>query len=267
MRRRDDHKVRGWGRIVAVMLLLLVVPHPGHGQMIVTDLGNLVENVISAVESIEGVAQQASQLSNEEQMLSNEVSQLEQLVSILKDLQQNSTGGSTVAWGEVGPTLDALGRAIQVGHAISYDLGNLSSEFQARFSGYVPPKDWNQSYREWSQSSLDTLRGTLISAGRNVGDASSIQSELDALRSANQSTDSRLEAIQIGNQLASLEIAEVTKLRQLVAAQITSQNTYAAAEEARRDGADAAFSRFVGTGAGTPPVSRPNEGLGIVPRP
>jgi type IV secretion system protein TrbJ len=267
MRTRDEQKGRGWARIVAVMLLVLMVPLPGHGQMVVTDLGNLVENVISAIESVEGVAQQASQLSNEEQMLSNEVSQLEQLVSILKDLQQNSTGDRTVAWGEVGPTLDALARAIQVGHAMSYDLGNLSSEFQARFPGYVPPTDWNQSYREWSQSSLDTLRGTLISAGRNVSDASSIQDELEDLRSANQSINSRLGAIQIGNQLASLEIAEVTKLRQLVAAQITSQNTFAAAEEARRDGADAAFSRFVGTGTGTPPVSRPNEGLGVVPRP
>jgi len=252
---------------IAVVLLLVGMPQSGRGQMIVTDLGNLVENVISAIESIEGVAQQASQLSNEEQMLSNEVSQLDQLVSILQDLRQNSTGGGTVAWGEVGQTLEALARAMQVGHSISYDLENLSSEFQRRFPGYVPPTDWNQSYREWSESSLDTLRGTLLSAGRNVGDASSVQAELDALRSANQSTDSRLDAIQIGNQLASLEIAEVTKLRQLVAAQITSQNTYAASEEARRAGADAAFSRFVGTGAGTAPVSRPSEGLGVVPRP
>ncbi|HBZ70780.1 MAG TPA: P-type conjugative transfer protein TrbJ, partial [Deltaproteobacteria bacterium] len=239
MRRREDQKVRKWSRIALVMLLLLIIPPHGYGQMMVMDLGNLVENVISAIESIEGVAQQASQLSNEENMLSNEVSQLEQLISILNDLRQNSAGGSTVAWGEVGPTLDALARAIQVGHAISYDLGNLSSEFQRRFPGYVPPTDWNQSYREWSESSLDTLRGTLLSAGRNVGDASSVQAELDALRSANQSTDSRLDAIQIGNQLASLEIAEMTKLRQLVAAQITSQNTYAASEEARRAGADA----------------------------
>jgi P-type conjugative transfer protein TrbJ len=235
--------------------------------MVVTDLGNLVENVISAVESIEGVAQQARQLSNEEQLLSNEVSQLDQLVSILKDLRQNSITGSTVAWGEVGPTLQELAKAIEVGRALSYDLGNLSSEFQARFPGYVPPADWNESYRAWSQSSLDTLRGALVSAGRNIGDASRLQGELDALRSANQSTDSRLEALQIGNQLASLEIAEVTKLRQLVAVQIVSQNTYAAAEEARRGGAEAALRVFIVGGVGKPPVSRPDEGLGVVPQP
>src|SRR5215469_18770935 len=103
---RDGQKLRLWGRTAIATLLLLMVPRPGHGQMIVTDLGNLVENVISAVESIEGVAQQASQLSNEEEMLSNEVSQLEQLVSILKDLRQNSVSGGTLAWGEVEPTIE-----------------------------------------------------------------------------------------------------------------------------------------------------------------
>jgi len=267
VRRCDDHQATAWSRVGVGILFLLVVPCRGSGQMMVTDLGNLVENVISAVESIEGVAQQASQLSNEEQMLSNEVTQLAQLVSILENLQQNSVGGSNRAWGEVEQTLETLSKAMQVGQALSYDLGNLSNEFQVRFPGYVAPRDWNRSYREWSQSSLDTLRGTLISAGRNVGDASTIQDEINALRSANQSTDSRLEAIQIGNQLASLEIAEVTKLRQLVAAQITSQNTYAASEEVRREGADAAFSRFIGTGAGPPPVFRSDEGLGVVPQP
>jgi P-type conjugative transfer protein TrbJ len=235
--------------------------------MMVTDLGNLAENVISAVESIEGVAQQTRQLSTEEQLLSNEVSQLDQLVSILKDLRQNSVSGGTLAWGEVEPTIEELSKAIQVGDALSYNLGNLSSEFQARFPGYVRPIDWNQSYRAWSQSSLDTLRGTLIAAGRNIRDAADLQSELDALRSANRSTASRLEALQIGNQLASLAVAEVTKLRQLLAAQIASQNTYAASEEARRGAAEAALHLFIGTGVGVPPVSRRDEGIGVVPHP
>ena len=267
MQSRENRSVKQWGRMLVVVLVLLVVPRSGRGQMIVTDLGNLVQNVISAVESIESVVQQGTQLANEAESLANEVRQIEQLVSILKDLAQNSTGGSTAAWGEVDDTLRALSRAIQVGDAISYDLGDLSSVFQKRFPGYVPPTDWKQAYREWSASSLDTLRGTLVSAGRNVGDAPHVQAALDALRSANESTNSRLEAIQLGNQLASLEIEEMAKLRQLVAAQITSQNTYAASEEARRAGADAALSQFVDTAVGRAPVSHAAEGLGVVPRP
>ena len=267
MQSRENRSVKQWGRMLVVVLALLVVPRSGRGALVVTDFGNLVENVISAAESIESVAQQGTQLANEAESLSHEVTQIQELVSILKDLQQNSTGGITAAWSEVDDTLGALSRAIRVGDAISYDLGDLSSEFQKRFPGYTAPTDWNQSYRKWSTSSLDTLRGTLLSAGRNVGDAPTVQGALDSLRSANESTNSRLEAIQLGNQLASLEIAEMTKLRQLVAAQITSQNTYAASEEARRAGADAAFSHFIDSGVGRAPSSRAAEGLGVVPRP
>jgi len=114
---------------------------------------------------------------------------------------------------------------------------------------------------------LDTLRGTLASAGRNVADASSVQAGLDSLRSANDSAQGRLEALQVGNQIASLQVEEMAKLRQLFATQINAQNAYLGAQEAKAAGAAAAFDAWVGNAPTTIPVSRPDEGLGAVPRP
>jgi P-type conjugative transfer protein TrbJ len=256
-------------RLVAVGLLAgeLVFAREASANVPVIDVTNLAQNILSAVNAVKSVAQQAQQLSNDSEMIMQNVQQLQQLVGILQDLQRNSQPGSPLAWGSVDTALQALGESMRIGQSISYDLSHLSDEFEARFPGYVAPHDWSTAYRQWSQTALDTLRGALVSAGQNVADAPSIEASLDALRLANTSAAGRLQAIQVGNELASLEISEMAKLRQLVAAQITSQNTYAASLESRRAGADAALSQFLGTGAGPAPVSRPAEGLAVVPAP
>lgn len=254
--------------LAAVAIAFVVaVPQRGTAQSLVFDLTNLVQNVISAVQNVQAVVQQASQLVNEAEIIANQVEEIEQLVAIVEDLAKNSTSGTTGTWGEVETALDALARAIRVGDALSYDLADLSTAFEERFPGYEAPEDYRAAYEAWSKASMDTLRGTLVSAGQNVGDASSVESALRRLKSANESTEGRLEAIQVGNELASLEIEELAKLRQLLAAQITSQNTYLAAETSRRAGADAAFTEFLRTGEETSTAPRPAEGLGIVPRP
>jgi P-type conjugative transfer protein TrbJ len=114
---------------------------------------------------------------------------------------------------------------------------------------------------------LDTLRGTLASAGLNVADAPSVQAALNSLRTANDTAQGRLEAIQIGNQIASLQVEELAKLRQLFAAQINAQNAYLGAQEAKDAGSAAAFDAWVSNSPVAIPVSRPSEGLGTVPRP
>ena len=151
--------------------------------------------------------------------------------------------------------------------SIPYTLSDVADVFEGRFPGYVAPTDWPTAYDSWSTSALDTLRGALASAGRNVADAPSVQAALDALRSSNDSAQGRLEALQIGNQIASLQVEEMTKLRQLFAAQINGQNAYLGAQEAKAAGSAAAFDTWVGNAPRAIPVSRASEGLGTVPRP
>ncbi len=84
---------------------------------------------------------------------------------------------------------------------------------------------------------------------------------------SNDGAQGRLEALQIGNQIASLQVEEMAKLRQLFAAQINAQNAYLGAQEAKAAGSAAAFDAWVGNGPREIPVSRQDEGLGTVPRP
>jgi len=255
--------------IAAIVLIGLIwlPPRTSHSQAVVFDPTNLVQNIVAAVQQTLSVAQEVQMVVNQGTQIVQQVQQLQNELQMLQNMLLNTTPAGTVAWGDVQTALNSLGQAVQIGLSIPYTLGNVGSVFQSRFPGYVPPTDWPAEYDSWSTSVLDTLRGTLASAGLNVADAPSVQAALDRLRSANDAAQGRMEALQVGNQIASLQVEEVAKLRQLFAAQINAQNAYLGAQEAKAAGSAAAFDAWVANAPIAIPVSRPNEGLGAVPRP
>ena len=252
----------------AAVVGVLCLPLRSEGTGIpVLDISNLLQNVISVIQETLSVAQEIEQVVNQATQIANQIQQLEHEIEMLRNMSINTTPGSTVAWGDVQAILGGLNSAVQTGLAISYALSNVESTFEDRFPGYVPPGDWSAAYDSWATTVIDTLRGTLASAGINIADASSVQAGLRALRSANDGAEGRLEAIQIGNQIASLQVEELAKLRQLAAAQISAQNVYLGAQEAKQAGSAAAFDVWLANAPTTIPVSRGDEGLGVVPRP
>ena len=255
--------------IVAIALvgLMLSAPRAAQSFDIVLDPQNLAQNIISAAQQTLSVAKEAEMVVKQGTQIAQQVQQLEHELEMMRDMALNSLPAATVAWGETGTALDTLGKAIDLGMSISYAASDVADVFEGRFPGYVAPTDWPAAYKSWSTSVLDTLRGTLASAGRNVADARDVQTALDALRSSNDGAQGRLEALQIGNQIASLQVEEIAKLRQLFAAQINAQNAYLGAQEAKAAGSAAAFDAWVDNAPRNIPVSRASEGLGAVPRP
>lgn len=226
----------------------------------VIDISNLVQSVLT-------VAKQAQQVTQGTRNLAQQAQQLQHEIDMLRDMARNTAPGKTAAWGDVQAVLGSLSRVLQIGQSIPYTLSNAASAYQQRFPGYAKPNNWQAEYNAWSRTALDTLAATLASAGANVGDAASVESSLQTLRSANESAQGRLEAIQVGTQVASLQVAELTKLRQLLAVQINAQNAYLGAQEAKEAGAFAAFDAWVASGPRSAPTSRPAQGLARVPRP
>ena len=252
---------------LAVAGALLAPARPGEGALPVIDAGNLSHNIVTAVQQTLSVAQEVQMVTHQGTQIAQQVRQLEHELRMLRNMALNTATAESVAWADVRTALQSLGRVVEIGLAIPYTAENVAAVFQARFPGYEPPASWSDSYRSWTTSVLDTLRGTLASAGLNVADAASVQAALDGLRAASDGTRGRLEALQIGNQIASLQVEEMAKLRQLVAAQINAQNAYLGGREAKAAGSAAAFEAWVSNAPRTIPTSRPSAGLGAVPRP
>jgi P-type conjugative transfer protein TrbJ len=226
---------------IALGLSLIVGPAPrSQAQMVVLDPVNLIENIISAIQNIYAVAQQVQQLSNEATQISNQVQQL-------RDMANQASQLGSPEWGQVQSAIAALTNAVHIGQSIAYDLPNLQAQFQTQFPGYVAPTNWNTQYQQLSRSTLDTLNGTLRSAGLNIGDFNNVDAALSSLRSANDSASGRNELMQVANSLASLQVAEMTKMRQLLALEINAQNVWKANATSTSAASEAALQQFIGT--------------------
>ena len=96
---------------------------------------------------------------------------------------------------------------------------------------------------------LDTVRGTLQSAGLNISDVNTVDAALQTLRSANDSATGRNELMQVANSLASLQVEEMAKVRQLLALEINARNVWATSQTNSDAAGEAALEQFIGTPA------------------
>jgi len=203
-------------RLVAVFAVVVLVGPSGAWAYatIVLDLTNLVQNTISALKAIESVI-------NEVQMISNQVKQIENMV-------QNSRSYSGVWDQEALTRLNRLGQIIEQEQAIAYSMAGMERVFRDRYPGYRPVTDWAAAYDQWTRTTLDTLRGTLASVRLHADDFADEQRRIQTLTAMSDNAEGRMQAIQAGNMLAAEQIQQLTKLRQLMMAQINAQNVYMA---------------------------------------
>lgn len=243
MRRRGDSRFRP--ALTAALALLaggaltLAPRPPARAQSIVLDPTNLVQNIIAAVQNITEVAQQVQQLTNEATQIANQIQQLQDMAN------QASQLGSP-SWGQVQAWINNLATAAQIGNSLVYNMPNIAGQLQTQFPGYVSPTNWNTQYQQWSTTTLDTLRGTLQSAGLNISDVNTVDAALQTLRSANDSATGRNELMQVANSLASLQVEEMAKVRQLLALEINAANVWKTNSTNASAASEAALQEFIG---------------------
>src|SRR5262245_10061060 len=203
-------------RLVGVLAIVVLIGPSGAWAYatIVLDLTNLVQNTISALKAIESVI-------NEVQMIANQVKQIENMV-------QNSRSYSGVWDQEALTRLNRLGQIIEQEQAIAYSMAGMERVFRDRYPGYRPVTDWAAAYDQWTRTTLDTLRGTLASVRLHADDFAAEQRRIQTLTAMSDNAEGRMQAIQAGNMLAAEQIQQLTKLRQLMMAQINAQNVYMA---------------------------------------
>jgi P-type conjugative transfer protein TrbJ len=193
-------------------------------------------------------ATEFTQVLNHAQLLLQYIRQAEQLAEAIKqtaDMIKNSRILPGQVFGTVNSDLNALAAVVQGGRALSYSLANLDALFRARFPGYgYGGTAYYVNYKNWSQTSLDTTLGALKAAGLQGQQLQSEQVVLNSLRSMAQSTDGRLEALQVMGQIAEQQVQQLMKLRQLMLADMSSKQSYQAAVIQKQAASEAASERF-----------------------
>jgi P-type conjugative transfer protein TrbJ len=161
----------------------------------------------------------AGQLEKQVLMVENQLNQL-------ADMAKHGVTITSQLFGAVGSDITNLRQIVNTGQALSYTMSNLDGTFRVRFPGYTSSTNYGQSYQTWSQTSLDSTLGALKAAGLQNSQFDSDAALLKTLQDQSQSAMGRMQAIEVGNQIAENQAEQLMKLRQLMMADMQSKASY-----------------------------------------
>lgn len=208
--------MRGWFRktqvvIVAIALTVMPFVNPPEvhaGGVFATEITQILNHIELIQQYVEQVQMVANDLLRYQEMLKQGVLDINQI------------------FGPIQQDLNLLGQTVQGGQSLAYSLGNLDGQFQQRFPGYQPSTNFSLQYKNWSQTSLDSIMGLLRSIGLQGRQLNNEQTILNALRQKSQSAAGRMQAIEIGTQISEEQVEQLMKLRQLMLADMESKAAY-----------------------------------------
>ena len=196
-----------------------------------------------------GGATEITQLANNVELVNLYLQQVQSYATQLQQYQnmiQNTLNIPAQVWGAVEADLMGVANIVKQGQALAYSATNIASQFENTFKGFTfTGTDFKKEYRDLSRKTLDTLKGALMAANMQSDQFATEEGVLTALRAMSQSAQGQMQAIQVGVQIAEQQVQQLQKLRQLMMAQLSQQNTYLAAQEqkeaTRKVAADRAF--------------------------
>lgn len=195
-----------------------------------------------------GLATEWTQIANNLQLINGYIRQGEELrqkILMVLDMAKNTAELDSQVFGPIMEDINEVAGIVQRGRALAYSMANLDGEFRTRFPGYgYTARTWFRDYRNWSQTSLDTTLGTLRAAGLQGEQLASEQAVLARLRAMARSSDGRMKALQVSNQVLEQAVQQLMKLRQLVLVDLQSKQAFQAAELQRQAASEAGTERF-----------------------
>jgi len=158
--------------------------------------------------------------------LEKQVLMVENQLNQLADMAKHGITITDQLFGTVASDINNLNQIVKTGESLSYTMSNLDGSFRLRFPGYSSSTNYGQSYQTWSQTTLDSTLGALNAAGLQNSQFNSDEALLKTLQGQSQSAVGRMQAIEVGNQIAENQSEQLMKLRQLMMADMQSKASY-----------------------------------------
>ena len=180
----------------------------------------------------------------------------QQLATQIQQYQNMVTQGLSLPnsmFGSIAADLQSVANIYTKSQALGRQIQNMDSQFNTQFPGFesylnqaansaeVRERD---RYQKWSEQGRDNVKAAMEAANLNTGTFESEDAQLARMVSRSQSAAGRMQAIQAGNEIASQNVQQLQKLRDLVATQINMQGNYMAQQGDRKAASEAAEQQF-----------------------
>lgn len=209
-------------------------------------------------------ATEITQLLNHAELVLSYAVQANQLATQIKTLAdaiKNSARNPSQLFWNIQSDLNALASIVQGGRSLAYSLGGLDAVWQTTYPGYgaYAQTGYYNRYQAWSQTTLDTVAGSMRAAGLQGQQLNNEVSLITALEDQSQSADGRLLALNVLTQMADQQAQQMQKLRELMLADMQSKAAYYSTviqQQSDQTAASQAFFQY------TP---APADGTGFLP--
>ncbi|MBY5170086.1 P-type conjugative transfer protein TrbJ [Klebsiella variicola] len=227
-------------KILGAVLVGMVCISPARAYAIYcSNCSTFYQQMFEYVEQVNTALNTAEQLQTQIQQYQNMVSQGTSL--------PNSMFGSIAA------DLKNVANIYNRSQALGRQIQDMDSKFNTAFPGFesylnqaansaeAPNRD---RYEKWSVQGRDNVKTAMKAADLNTGAFESEDAQLAHMVSRSQSAVGRMQAIQAGNEIASQNVQQLQKLRDLMATQINMQGNYMAQQVDRKAAGEATEQQF-----------------------
>lgn len=217
---------------IALLLAFSIKGHAGSvgGFGGSTEFTQILNNVELGI-SNGSLMQQYNEMLNQ---TAEQIRMVQHQLNTYRNLVTNTTGIDHHIWGDAIGELNKLGELVNKGRGISYSMGAIDEVFRGQYGDYsysaddLSAQSYSERYREWNQINADTIRNTLEAANLQSEQFQTEDQVMQQLQQMSQTSTGRMQALQVGNQIAGQQVRQMQKLRQLSLLQIQQQSAYLA---------------------------------------
>lgn len=207
--------------------------------------------VLNNSELVTLAGQGSEQIANQVKQISNQVEQIQNQIRIYQNMLQNTLKLPDQVWGQAEQDLASLRGVVQQGRGIAFSMGNLDDVLKQRFQSYanfqkkpLTGEDFSKAYQSWSDANRDTIAGSLKAAGLTADQFSTEEETMGQLRAQSETAQGQMQALQVGHEIAAQEVAQMQKLRGLVAQQMTMMGAWYQTQQTEKDLAQSRRDKF-----------------------
>lgn len=172
--------------------------------------------------------------------LNRQLQQLQVAQQQLNDMVVNTATLPAQQWGQTMQNINRVNQLMNNVQSLSYQGNNIEQQIRQRYQGYAAYSGTGSSsvtgkYNQWSNETNSSIKSTLAALGMQnsqMDDEDALMRQLEAM---GNSAKGRMQAAQVGNQMAAQSIRQTQKLRQLMMLQTQMQANWYASQQDQAD--------------------------------
>ena len=196
-----------------------------------------------------------------------EISMLSQQIQMVKNQITNLSNLNVLHWSNSKDALNGLNNALNQGQAITYSEGNIDDRFRKLYPGYTAniQGDYQAQDKELIQTNQDTMRGVMDHLHASMEQQQQESDNIGELKAQAQNVRGNVQALQLGNEIATEQVAQLQKIHQTEMAKTNAETAYYAMKTQQDAASKVSIEKVINNAQTTYPAYKENTKFGVIP--